>query len=199
MSNSKEINYFGKLRRRREFLKSDTISEDLYNFWELWFSKCSRQNSFLPFLDSRHKPEYPTWLFVINDEGNIKVGLTIMSLDMSERRFPFVIYYNIHKLNIDDKDSLKQDIVYLARRYDKFRKITSIGSFDAIDIETFESEINNNDLNSDLLDKLDIISQQVFIESDLSLNSSYWINLNTSSYMQHDGAFTCALYNKVYG
>ena len=199
MLNSNEINYFGKLRRRREFLKSATLSEDLYNFWGAWFSKCSRQNSFLPFLDSRNKAEHPTWLFIIRDEANIKIGLTIMSSDMSDRSFPFIVYYNTQKLHIENKESLEKDITDLARRFNKFKKIIAIGSLDTLDLETFESNIDNNEISTNLKINLDSITQQVIDKSTPSTVISYWINLNTSSYLLHDGAFTCALYNKVYG
>lgn len=198
MSNLKSVYYFGKLRRRREFVKTSGLSRDYYYDWEVWYNKCSNANNLLPFLTSKSKGK-PIWLFIIIEGESIKVGFTTLSSDMSDRKYPFLLYFDNNTEKLDSFDKLINEILAVANKYQGFVKTIANGDFSEAEKRYFES----SDGISKGIEQLHELSKHIVLDileiEDYSIMNSYWINLDTFSSINHKGALTCTLYNKIYG
>ena len=193
-----QFHYFGKLRRRREFLKAAGLARDYYYDWEVWFNKCSNVNSLLPFLSAKKKVR-PIWLFVINKDENLKIGLSTLSSDMAERNHPFLIYYESQLTPAESLSTLRTTILSIATKYEGFVKIIANGDFTVDEAQYFASPSTSHELADQLQDLLQDIALNILQKEDNSVMSSYWVNLDNFSVIHHTGALTCTLYNKIYG
>ena len=198
MSSFKSVYYFGKLRRRREFLKAGGLGQDRYYDWEVWFNKCSNANTLLPFLSNKSKAK-PVWLFVIVDEGIIKVGFTTLSLDMADRKYPFLLYFENNIENLNSSNELTNEILAVANKYEGFIKIVTNGDFLDDDKGYFESFDNTHTAVEQLQELSKNIVSDILEMDNYSVMSSYWINLDNFSSINHTGALTCTHHNKIYG
>lgn len=193
-----QFHYFGKLRRRREFLKAAGLARDYYYDWEVWFNKCSNANSLLPFLSAKNKVK-PIWLFVIHKDEALKTGLTTLSSDMAERKHPFLIYYE-HKLALSEGlSSIRTTMSSIATKYEGFAKTIANGDFTTNEAQYFASPSTSHEVVDQLQDLLHDIALNILQKDNDLVVSSYWVNLDSFSVIYHTGAFTCTLYNKIYG
>lgn len=195
MSNIEQVHYFGKLRRRREFIRANGLLRDYYYDWEVWFNKCSNANSLLPFLTSKNKVK-PIWLFVISEAETLKVGLTTLSSDMAERKHPFFIYFEIQSVS---SNSLLATALAVASKYEGFVNMLANGDFSADEEQYFLSRSDDYEVADQLQELLKSITLEIVENTDGSIINSYWINLDNFSTINHQGALTCTLYNKIYG
>lgn len=195
MSNFQTIYYFGKLRRRREYIRASGSARDYYYDWEVWFNKCSSANSLLPFLTSKNKVK-PIWLFIISEAETTKVGLTTLSSDMAERKHPFFIYFKNQSVS---SDSLLATALAVASKYQGFVNMIANGDFSADEEQYFLSRSNDYEVADQLQELLRSITLEIVENTDDSIINSYWINLDNFSIINHQGALTCTLYNKIYG
>lgn len=199
MHTVKNIHYFGKLRRRREYLSSSGLEREEYLNWEKWFAKCSNSNLLVPFLESRNKVEN-TWLFAVVREKSIRIGLTALSKDMSGRKYPFLMYTNLNNnTNLTD-DVILESLLYMAYRYQNFIKILSDGNFREYDCKYFISIKDTpifSDVNYEMIESM--VKSIIIFKGNNIYPSSCWLNLQSFKFIEHDNAFTCSLYNKIYG
>lgn len=198
MSNIVPIHYFGKLRRRREFVKASGLARDYYYDWEVWFNKCSNTNSLLPFLSTRNKDK-PIWLFIINQDETLKIGLTTLSSDLAERKHPFLVYFETEIIQSDSLDRILLSIISMTGKYDGFVSTVANGDF-TIEEEQYFKSLSEEYKVADLLkETLKSIALEIIEKKYSSFMNSYWVNLDNFSTITHQGALTCTLYNKIYG
>lgn len=198
MPNIKNLHYFGKLRRRREFIRSILSSQNYYYDWEVWFNKCSQNNSLLPFLNRNNKSK-PIWFFMIVDQEVVKVGFTALSSDLSERKYPFLLYFENDVVMLNDYDKTFNETLKVADNYQNFSKIIAGGEM--LNHEDFCLKKSTKDFETvptlqQLLDK--VVTEIVENKNHVAM-SSYWINLDNFFSIHHQGPLTCTLYNKIYG
>lgn len=198
MSNFQSLHYFGKLRRRREFIRATGSARDYYYDWEVWFNKCANANSLLPFLTNKNRVK-PFWLFVIKEAETLKVGLTTLSSDMAERKHPFLIYFENQLNQLASSNSLLTTLLLVASKYERFVNTIANGDFTASEEEYFSSPANNHEVADQLQGSIKAITLEILEKMDDPIMSSYWINLDNFSIINHQGALTCTLYNKIYG
>ena len=195
MSDFQALYYFGKLRRRREFIVADGLSRDYYYDWEVWFNKCSNANSLLPFLSHKNKVK-PVWLFIMSEAETLKVGLTTLSSDMAARKHPFFIYFEAQLVS---SHSLLATALALSSKYEGFVRMIANGDFSADEERYFLSRSDDHAVADQLQELLKSIILEIIKNTDNSIINSYWINLDNFSIINHQGALTCTLYNKIYG
>lgn len=198
MYNNKQVHYFGKLRRRREFVKADGLPRDYYYNWESWFNKCSTTNSLLPFLSSKSKLK-PMWLFMVINDETMHVGFTTLSSDMADRKYPFLVYFDNHIDKRQSYDELISSVLAIADKYEGFVKTVTNGDFTIEDKNYFEATGDTYQVADQLQELLKNIVLNIVNNNEYSVMSSYWINLYNFSSITHKGALTCTLYNKIYG
>lgn len=197
MSDLNPVYYYGKLRRRREFIKVAGLSQEYYYDWEIWFNKCSSANSLLPFLSNNK--ERPAWLFIVIEDNKIKIGLTILSSDMSGRKYPFLLYFEDNLSRLSSQTTLVNKISAIANKYDGFVSMVSIGDFTNDEKNYFETLDHSSQIVESLHELISYIALDILELEKTSNINSHWINLNNFSSISHQGAFTCTLYNKIYG
>lgn len=198
MANFEAVHYFGKLRRRREFIKASGLPRDHYYDWEVWFNKCSNANSLLPFLTSKNKVK-PVWLFIISDAETLKVGLTTLSSDMAERKHPFLVYSENQLSRLVSSNTLLTTVLSIASKYEGFVKTIANGDFTTDEERYFAALSSDYQLAEQLQELINGISLEILDQNHDPIMSSYWINLDNFSTIRHQGALTCTLYNKIYG
>lgn len=198
MSNVQSVHYFGKLRRRREFIKAAGSVQDYYYDWEVWFNKCSNANSLLPFLTNKNRVK-PIWLFIISEAEMLKVGLTTLSSDMAERKHPFLVYFQNQLTYLASANSLLTNVLLVASKYEGFIKTIANGDFTADEEQYFASLTDSHKVTNQLQELLKCITIEIIERMDSHIMNSYWINLDNFSTIHHQGPLTCTLYNKIYG
>lgn len=198
MLNTERIHYFGKLRRRREFIKAAGLSRDYYYDWEVWFNKCSNANSLLPFLSGKNKVK-PVWLFIINEAETLKVGLTTLSSDMSARKYPFLVYFEKEITRLENSEDMLTLFISMAGKYVGFVNTVANGNFAVDEEQYFMSRSKNCEVADQLQEILKCIVLEILEKTNDSIMESYWINLDSFYTINHQGALTCTLYNKIYG
>ena len=198
MSNIERIHYFGKLRRRREFIKATGLARDYYYEWEVWFNKCSNTNSLLPFLSTKNKVK-PVWLFIISEGDILKVGLTTLSSDLAERKHPFFVYFENETTQLEKSDRILASILSMAGKYEGFVNTVANGDFTIAEEQYFTLPSKQYEVADQFKDILDDINSEIIEKKHDSIMHSYWVNLENFSTINHQGALTCTLYNKIYG
>lgn len=198
MLNIERIHYFGKLRRRREFIRAAGLSRDCYYDWEVWFNKCSNANSLLNFLSGTNKVK-PVWLFIINEAETLKVGLTTLSSDMAARKYPFLVYSESEVTRLENSKDMLTEVLSMASKYSGFVSTVANGNFTADEEQYFISISKNCEVAAQLGEILKCILVEISEKQYDSIMDSYWINLDNFSTINHQGALTCTLYNKIYG
>lgn len=198
MSNREQFHYFGKLRRRREFIKASGLARDYYYDWEVWFNKCSNTNSLLPFLGNKNKDK-PIWLFIISEGETLKVGLTTLSSDMAERKHPFLVYFEYPISQFESLESMFESVLSMANQYQGFVNLIANGDFTTTEQQYFASISTDYEVAEGLKDVIKNIVSEIIAKRHESIMESYWINLDNFSTITHQGALTCTLYNKIYG
>ena len=198
MLNTERIHYFGKLRRRREFIRAAGLSRDYYYDWEVWFNKCSNANSLLPFLSGKNKVK-PLWLFIINESETLKVGLTTLSSDMAARKYPFLVYFEREITRLENTEDMLTSVLSMAGKYAGFINTVANGNFTVDEEQYFMSRTKNCEVADQLEEILKCIVLKILEKTNDSIMESYWINLDSFYTINHQGALTCTLYNKIYG
>ena len=198
MSNVERIHYFGKLRRRREFIRAAGVTRDHYYDWEFWFNKCANTNSLLPFLSTKYKAK-PVWLFIISESNVLKVGLTTLSSDMSERKYPFLVYVDNEKMQLDSSDKILTLISSIASKYEGFVNTVANGDFTIEEERYFTSCSKGYEAIEQFKEVVTDIALEVSEKKPDSAMHSYWVNLEKFTTINHQGSLTCTLYNKIYG
>lgn len=200
MKTNEDIHYYGKLRRRREFLKDINSEKHKYEKWEKWFNKCSNNNSLVPFLENRER-QSSVWLFLKLENDVISFGLTAQSADMSGRKYPFLIYGILDKSERIKKEIIFQSLYYMVCRNQKFFNIVLRGSIEEEQFSYFKSTDNCSIITGEDRDFIEQISNNaiVYITSKEIESMSFWLNVNSLKYIEHLNAQTCSLYNKIYG
>ena len=194
------VRYFGKLRRRREFLKDLKSTNIECRKWEKWFGKCSNSNLLVPFLDNKDKLS-SCWLFLEVENEKIFCGLTKKSTDMAGRKYPFLIY-----TVLDQKDRLSKDVLFqvlydMACRNNKFDDIVTGGDITEVQYSYFISSDGCSIINHNDKRMIEHMTNNAFFHA---LNEqihpmSFWLNVQSLKYIEHNNALTCSLYNKIYG
>lgn len=190
--------YFGKLRRRREFLKSPNITREVLLAWEGWFSRCANNRSFLPFLDNKSSQKC-IWLCLVIEDDFTLIGLTSASRDLSGRDYPFVIYTTLKAEDLSSEDTLLSSLKYMAIRSQKFANIIANGYFEPEDEEYYHADYDCELLNQDTLTALHHIANHISKDNSDIDSRSYWLDLSSLKSIYNESSFTCSLYNKVYG
>lgn len=198
MSNIERIHYFGKLRRRREFVKATGLTRDYYYDWEVWFNKCSNTNSLLPFLSTKNKAK-PVWLFILSEGNILKIGLTTLSSDMSERKYPFFVYFDSEITQLNNSDNILTLILSIAGKYEGFVNTIANGDFTIEEEQYFTSRSKQYEGTDQFKEVLNDVISEILEKKCDSIMHSYWVNLEKFSTITHQGALTCTLYNKIYG
>lgn len=198
MLDTERIHYFGKLRRRREFIRAAGLSRDYYYDWEVWFNKCSNTNSLLPFLSGKNKVK-PVWLFIINEAETLKVGLTTLSSDMAARKYPFLVYFEREITRLENSEDMLTSVLSMAGKYVGFINTVANGNFTVDEEQYFMSKTKNCEVADQLEEILKCIVLEILEKTNDSIMESYWINLDSFYTINHQGALTCTLYNKIYG
>ncbi|WP_201586313.1 TagF domain-containing protein [Psychrobacter sp. HII-4] len=198
MCNIERIHYFGKLRRRREFIKAAGLTRDYYYDWEVWFNKCSNTNTLLSFLNTTSKTK-PVWLFVVSEGDTLKIGLTTLSSDMSERKYPFFVYVDTEKTQLNDLEKISTFILSMAGKYEGFVNIVANGDLKIEETHYFSSYSQEYEGMDQLKVVIDDIALEVLERGFDPIMCSYWVNLEKFITITHQGYLTCTLYNKIYG
>lgn len=198
MSNVERIHYFGKLRRRREFIRASGVTRDYYYDWEFWFNKCANTNGLLPFLSTKYKAK-PVWLFIISESNVLKVGLTTLSSDMSERKYPFFIYVDNEKTQLNSLDEILNLISSIVSKYEGFVNTVANGNFTIEEERYFTSCSKEYEAIEQFKKVINDIASEVLEKKSDSIMHSYWVNLEKFTTINHQGSLTCTLYNKIYG
>lgn len=192
------ILFYGKLRRRREYINNLQQSGLEYIKWDKWFSRCSNNNALVPFLNSK-KRYSDIWLFVLIEEMVIYYGLTCQSIDHAGRKYPFLIYTQNEKTQETNREVIHRNITYMVSRNQKFSDIISLGDFTEEQYEYFSSSENINYYLDEYNEVLEKIINDIMFNIKNNLPVSLWLNMNNLKYVEHNNAFTCSLYNKIYG
>lgn len=194
------IYYFGKLRRRREFLKGLNSIDCPYEKWEKWFARCSSSNLLVPFLDNREKLS-SSWLFLDIEDETLSCGLTKQSIDMSGRKYPFLIYTSIDSKCVLTKEILFKIMHFMAIRNQKFDDIVALGDIKENQYSYFIASENCSVLIDQDISLIEQMANHAFVYITAKETGpvSFWLNVHSLKYIEHNNALTCSLYNKIYG
>ena len=189
-----DLLFYGKLKNRRDFVYSSSLSYDEKIFWADWFDGCVISKSLPNFL--RQKATSKIWLFICKTEDICRIDVITMSQDYSGRLYPFVVYQTI-----DIQQALKD---YEAQTLLKTIKLENL-------LLVLNQSIENGNIIDDqqLFKKISTKSPvwqksqdcfNVFFNTNAEVQSCFcWVSLFDNVMIDISTTPTRSLYTKLFG
>ncbi len=183
--------FYGKLRKCREFLYSEELSNKDRLFFDSWYNRCHNSNSLMPFLNKRQN--HKIWAFVIIANNQCYVGLTSNSQDLSGRKFPFTCFDIVTNIS-HNKDKCHHYICYYIQQVINFNALVQGGRLPQQNLDIFDSD------NTTITENITLPSEvNTFIDMIDNADRSCWIDTKNNYIISYQNSLTCSLYNKIYG
>lgn len=190
-----ELFFYGKLKGRRDFVSSSSLSSDEKIFWANWFDDCVVSKSLPNFL--KQKATSKTWLFVCRAQALCRVGFIAMSQDYSGRFYPFVVYQIIKMKNLVENwnNETLLETFELSNLFSILKCSIEKGEI-MIDCQRINEQVLESNL---ILQKLQNCFEVFFDINTESQSYSCWAKLSDSTIIDIATSPTRSLYTKLFG
>lgn len=185
-----DIYFYGKLKNRRDFIKSSNMSNYEEQFWSNWLNKCTISEVMSSFLNISISSKL--WIFACKSDHLFRIGAIAMSCDQVDRRYPFLIckIYDFNNFIYVQEDCIyeqvKKMIIFVQNSIEK----GNLQNFDELNDETYFDDNFSKNLKHCV---------ECLLNFEYNQNqASTWVEISNLSVLHIEGSLNCSLFNRVF-